>query len=155
MANYAGAIAALRTAFAAAWAAAYPAVPIAYPNTIPPAETWPPIDGSGAPVPWVYFEVIGNGAALRSCGAPGSLLWLYKAHIFVHVFVPADYGTDDAEAFAVAAGEIFRAQTFYQDGAGAKIICYAPQTDGGAKDADNGNQWRITCSIPFEYYHHG
>jgi hypothetical protein len=151
MADYAGAIAALRSAFAAAWTA----TPIAYPNTPPPAATWPPIDGNGAPLPWVYFEVVGNGSTLRSLGLPGALLWLYKGHVFVHVFVPSDYGTDAAEAYAAAAGEIFRAQTFYQDGSGAKVICYAPETDGGQKDADNGNQWRITCTIPFEYYHHG
>lgn len=40
-----------------------------------------------------------------------------------------------------------------QDGAGAKVIAMAPQVNGGASDADNGNQFRVTCFVPFEYFH--
>jgi hypothetical protein len=28
----------------------------------------------------------------------------------------------------------------------------APQTDGGASDADNGNQFRVTMAVKFEFY---
>ena len=53
---------------------------------------------------------------------------------------------------AEAAGEKFRAATLYQDGAGAKVVCLAPVCDGGGPDAENGNVFRVTTTIPFEFY---
>lgn len=151
MADYAGAVAALKAAFVTSWSTT---TPIAYANE-PKDTVWPPNDGSGQPLPWVYFEVIGSGSRERGIGKIGDKIWLYLGNIHVHVFVPKDYGTDDAHALAVQAGEIFRAQTFYNDGLGAKVICGSPSTDGGASDADNGDWFRLTCTVPFEYYHRG
>jgi hypothetical protein len=50
------------------------------------------------------------------------------------------------------AGEVFRAQTFYNSDPGAKVICGAPSIRGGDSDADNGNWFGVTVTIPFEFY---
>lgn len=147
MADYAGAVAAIKALFASSWTA----TAVAYQNQ----------DFADQTGPWVYFEVISSGSTLRGIGTPGSNVWLYWGNIFIHVFVPLNYGDADAHTMAVAAGEIFRSKQFYdttpgfcvrtglgQDGEG-------PQTDGGGSDADNGNWWRVTCRVPFEYYHRG
>jgi hypothetical protein len=154
MADYAGAVAAMRARFAAAWNE----TPIAYQNETPQdadgraITPWPPVDGSNKPTPWVYFEVLAASAAIRGAGLPANNIWLTSGFIYVHVFTPEGYAYPDSLRLADAAGEVFRAATFYQGGDGAKVVCMAPLTDGGASDADNGNWFRVTCAIPFEFY---
>lgn len=139
MADYAGAVAAMRARFEANWIE----TPIAFQNEAPPEF------GTN---PWVYFEVIASQSEIRGAGRPGDNVWLTTGHIFVHVFTPEGYGYPESLRLADAAGEIFRARTFYNDADGAKVICMAPQTDGGASDADNGNWFRVTTAIPFEFF---
>lgn len=147
MADYAGAVAAMRDRFVANWTS----TPIEYQN-----ESW-----SEHSTPWVYFEVISTDSKLRGVGTPGSLTWLYRGNIFIHVFVPVGYGAADAHTFAVAAGEIFRAKEFYNTTPGCAVRTgigpdgEGPRTDGGGSDADNGNWWRVTATIPFEFYYRG
>jgi hypothetical protein len=146
MSDYAGACVAIKARFVAAWTE----TPIAFANQDPPQEPWPPASGA-----WVYAEVVGNGSDLRSIGKPGDHMWTYRGHIFIHVFVPIGYGVEEPERLAVAAGEIFRAATFYDDGNGSKVVCISPQVDGGASDADEGNWFRVTATVPFNYLHRG
>jgi hypothetical protein len=153
MADYAGAVAAMRARFSGAWTE----TPIAYQNETPQDEsgaaiTWPPVNDQGQPLPWVYFEVIATQSDIRGAGLPGNQTWLTRGYIYAHVFTPLGYGYAESLRLADQAGQIFRAQTFYQNGSGAKVICMAPQTDGGASDADNGNWFRVTTAIPFEFY---
>lgn len=148
MADYAGAVAAMRARFAAGWAE----TPIAYQNETPQdadgaaLDPWPPAG------PWVYFEVVASQSDIRGAGLPGDNVWLTTGNIFIYVFTPLGYGLPEPLRLAGVAGEIFRAATFYQDGSGSKVICMAPNVDGGASDADNGNWFRVTCSVPFEFY---
>lgn len=152
MPDYAGAVAAIKTRFATAWTT----TPIAYQNEAPPEATWPPVDGSGLPKAWVYLEVIANRTGLRAAGRPGSQFWLTEGHILVHIFVPPLDGTATAHGYAVTIGEIFRAKAFYRDeAAGAEVRTWAPMADGGSADAENGNYFRITVTIPFEFYYRG
>jgi hypothetical protein len=161
MADYAGAIDAIRARFVDQWKIDGAArTLITFPNE--PAVDgqgnpikMPPKGPDGAPVPWVYFEVIGNGSDLRGAGSPGDHIWLYRGGIFIHVFVPEGSGTDDLNALAIAAGEIFRATTLYADGQGRKVVCMSPSIRGGGSDADRGNVFGVTCFIPFEYFHRG
>lgn len=148
MANYAGAVAAMRSRFSTAWTE----TPIAYQNETPQdgsgvaIEPWPP-DG-----PWAYFEVMSTVADIRGAGLPGNQVWLTRGYIHAHIFTPLGYGLPEALRLAEAAGEIFRSATFYQDGQGSKVLCMAPQIDGGGSGDDEGNWFRVTCAIPFEFY---
>lgn len=151
MPDYAGAVAAIQSRMTDNWSQ----TPIVLQNEQPTAPM-PPVDGSGNPIAWVYLEVIGNGAAQRAWGMPGSQPWLYEGHILAHVLVPIGTGAGVAHSYAVAIGEIYRSAAFYRDeAAGAEVRTFAPWTDGGGKDADNGNFWRVTCTIPFEFYYRG
>lgn len=146
--SYAGAVAAIRERLQANWTT----TPIAFQNE---RFTHPtdPISGEGAP--WVYLEVIGNYSELRGAGTPGDNIWCYDGHILIHVFVPVNSGVELAQQLAVAAGEIFRAAGFYNDGQGSIVRSWSPQTDGGGISDDDGNWFRVTCTIPFEYFHRG
>lgn len=151
MADYAGAVAAIKQRFTDNWVVGSdPKTPVVFQNA---GNLYNP--GGDTNQPWVYFEVIGSSAGLRGWGTPGDNVYLYRGHIYVHVFVPINTGTDTAQEYAVAAGEIFRSKGFYSDGNGAIVRTLAPQTDGGDTSAGDGNWWRVTCTIPFEFFYHG
>lgn len=166
MADFAGAIAALRTYFAAQWVDGQSRrTPIAFQNEAPndggsppvAISPWPPTDESGAPRLWVYFEVQGNAGDLRGAGLPGDHVYLDTGHIVISAFGPKGSGSGDdggVAALAVAAGNIFRSQTLYQDGAGAKLVCSAPYPPRDAVAvANSGNQYGQTVSVPFEFFY--
>lgn len=138
MADYAGAVAALRAAFVAAWTE----TPIAFQNE--PFE-----DQSAAP--WVFFEVLSTASDRRGAGLPGNNTWLTQGIINIHVFTPLNYGYPESLRLADAAGDVFRAATLYQTG-NAKVVCGAPQTDGGGSGDDDGIWFRVTTVIPFEFF---
>ena len=147
MADYAGAVAAIKQRLSDNWTTTQ----IAFQNETP-GEPWPPVDVNGSPVAWVYLEVIAATSGLRGVGLPGSQTWLYEGNIFVHVFVPVGTGTVLANQYAVSIGEIFRAKSFYRDeSAGAEVRTWSPRMDGGASAAANGNYFRVSCTIPFEF----
>lgn len=148
MADYAGAVKAMRDRFEQNWTL----TPVMFQNEKPTAMPWPPQDSNGNMAPWVYFEVLAVHSELRGAGLPGNQTWLTRGYINVHVFTREGYGYEGSLQLTDAAGEIFRSQTFYRDGQGAKVLCMAPMTDGGASDADNGNAFRVTTAIPFEFY---
>ena len=146
MASLAGAIAAMRAHFVTGWT-----TPIAYPNGERPAGIWPPqVDGK--PVPWAYFEVLPSDSDYRGVGLPGDHVWLTRGNIFINIYCAQGAGVSPALELAEAAGEKFRAQTLYRDEAGAKVVCRAPICDGGGPDAENGNVFRVTTTIPFEFF---
>jgi hypothetical protein len=146
MADYAGAVAAMRARFVSAWGAT---TAVMFQNEVPSPD---PL-AVDPPLPWVYFEVIQTVSIERGVGLPGSKVWLTSGNIFLHVFAPLNYALPDQLALAVQAGEIFRAATFYVDNtAGAKIVTSAPSVGGGDSSADNGNWFVVTVSIPFEFY---
>jgi hypothetical protein len=144
MADYAGAVAAMRARFVAAWGTT---TPVQYQNEDPPQEPWPPSPA----VPWVYFEVIETQTKLIGGGPVGARTWFTVGNIFVHVMVPKGYALPAQLALAEQAGTIFRAATFYTSDPTAKVTTIAPSTDGGDSNADNGNWFAMTVSIPFEF----
>ncbi len=151
MADYAGAVAAIKAKFVAEWVTGgSPTTPVVFQNA---ANEYDP--STNTQQPWVYFEIIGSSSGLRGVGTPGSQTWLYRGFIAAHVFVPINSGFELAQTYAVAIGEIFRAKGFYNDGNGAIVRTWSPRTDGGESDADDGNWWRVTCTIPFEFFYRG
>lgn len=150
MPDIAGAMAAIEQRLADNWTT----TPIAYANAVP-QQPWPPADGSGSAVPWVFIEVINTQSRGRAVGVPGNQFWLYEGLVSVHVFVPKDYGVADARTYASQIGEIFRNATFYNSTPGYQVRTLSPMIDGGGSGSEDGNWFRLTATIPFEYYHRG
>jgi len=144
MADYAGAVAAMRARFEGASLA-----PAEYQNEDPPQSPWPP---AAPAVPWIYFEVIEAQTALRGVGLPGNQTWLTSGHIFIHVFVPKGYGLAEHLTLAGRAGDVFRSATFYNAEPGAKVVCLGPTVQGGDSASDDGNWFSVTVAIPFDFY---
>lgn len=146
MADYAGAVAAIKARMAANWTT----TPVVYQNA---GNAYDP--SSNPQAAWVYFEVLGSSGGLRGVGTPGSHVYLYRGFIAAHVFVPVNAGDELAQQHAVTIGEIFRHKEFYTDTPPNCVRTLTPQTDGGGSDADDGNWWRVTMSCPFEFYYRG
>lgn len=157
MADYAGAVEAIKAHFAASWATTR----VVYDNETP-ADPWPPKDGAGRLAAWVRLEVICTGARLAAVGTPGAAAWRYDGEIIAHVFVPVAGGLATARAHAVAIGEVFRNRQLY-DGvtAGAYVRTgigvdgSGPSVDRGGAGDDDGVWFRVSAAIPFQYWHRG
>ncbi|MBS7699171.1 MULTISPECIES: phage tail terminator-like protein [unclassified Chelatococcus] len=148
MADYAGAVAAIFARLQAQWTA----TPLAFPNGARPAELDP---DTGLLRPWVYAEVIGAGSTIVGAGVPRDHVYVYDGLIKLHVFTPS--GTDAAVGFqhAVALGEIFRTQEFYNETSGHCVRSWSPRVDDGGDGDSDGLWFRVTTTIPFEYWHRG
>lgn len=159
MPDYAGAKAAMRARFVDGWAAR---TPIAFQNERPPGwnetppKPWPPVNDDKELLPWVLFEVIGSGAELAgSGGQPGNRLWRYEGEINVHVFVPVGSADADATGLALAAGELFRAASFYEGTGGRRVRTLTPSIDDISTGDDEGTTVRCSMSVDFTYWHRG
>lgn len=164
MGSYADAKTAVRTLFDAGWTSTRKV----FQNEVPDAP-WPPVapaeGGSQFPtlLPFVFFEMATMpGQSLRGIGLPGDQLSQVNGFIFAHVFVPADSGDATATTHAEAIGELFRSKLIYEAD-GCYLRSWVPRVDEGGDGATaseiagiNAGSWfRVTMSVPFQYFHQG
>lgn len=163
MGSYGAAKAAVRAALEAGWTTTR----IAYQNEVP-AEPWPPkevVPGSSFPAmqPFVFFEMATMpGQTFRGVGVPGDQLSQTNGTIFVHVFVPDGAGETLATQYAETIGELFRSKKPYEAD-GCYLRTWVPRVDEGGDAAaqseiagvNAGNWFRVTMSVPFQYFHQG
>lgn len=143
--DWAGAAQAIEDRLRAQWSD----TPIAVQN----GKDFPKADADGTLKPWVYLEIEGAGSTQRGVGAPGNQLWVDDGLIAVHVFVPVGKGAAKARQIASAVGEIYRAARFYDDVEGYFVRTFAPHVDGGGSGDDDGLWWRVSVSVPFEFWY--
>ncbi|GJE14010.1 phage tail terminator-like protein [Methylobacterium longum] len=152
MPSYAGAKQAIEARLRANWTTTTVAVPNPTTEQTALVKTR---DAEGETIPWVYLEIADAGSAQIGVGRPGDQLWVYDGLINVHVFVPDGSGTADAEAYADQIGDIFRAARFYADTPGFEVRCGSPRVSDAGSGSDDGLWYRVTATIPFEYFHRG
>lgn len=164
MGSYGAAKAAVRAALVAGWTTTR----IAYQNETP-ADPWPPtavVPGSSFPQmqPWVYLEMATMpGQTIRGVGVPGDQLSQTNGMIYVHVFVPDGTGEATGTQYAEQIGELFRSKVPYNPGDGCYLRTWVPRVDEGGDAAaqseiagvNAGNWFRVTMSVPFQYFHQG
>lgn len=159
MPDYFGAVSAIKARLVEQWVdgGGNPKTLIVYVNK-QPDPPFPPIDPiSGNPLAFLVCEVAGTRSDPYTFGNTGNRFFVYDGLILLHVLVPIDEGTDHAQQIAVAAGEIFRAATFYEDANGSYIRTIAPNPPDGGGGADlegvqAGNTFRVTVTIPFQFF---
>jgi len=139
--TFAAAVAAIRSRMETEWPALRPTIPIRFVNEDAVL--------ADSPTAHVFFEVVPGQAVLRGVGEPGNRLYIYPGIIQAHVFVPTGEGETLARQYADEIGEIFRAKQF-----GSTVRTNVPSVDPGDSSGD-GNYWRVTASIDFDYYHQG
>src|SRR4051812_48685491 len=85
------------------------------------ADPWPPVDGAGNLLPWVFVELEDTDAGIIGFGTPTNNTVLDSGFCRFHAMVPTGEGLSRARAHAVAIGEIFRQQQFFSDEAGVAV----------------------------------
>lgn len=150
MPDYAGAEAAIRAKLAAEWSTTR----IAYQNETP-ADPWPPTDDDGVLLPWVNLEIECFGAPIIGQGRQGNHVYRYEGMISVHVFTPTGDGAAIGKQHAVAIGEIFRRQKFYDAVPGYCVRTEDPYPADGDGASDDGAWFGTTMTCPFTYWHRG
>ncbi|MDP1866997.1 MAG: hypothetical protein Q8L13_11740 [Bradyrhizobium sp.] len=155
-ADLAGALLAIKQKFEAEWVVgSEPRTRITEVNKDPPAP-WPPRDADNKLENYVLIAPVAVDGLHLAFGKPGNQTYLDPGLIHIHVFVPVGEGTEDANALAVAAGNIFRARKFYDDVTpGCYVRTWTPRVDGGGPGDDDGAWYRVSATIPFHYYHRG
>jgi hypothetical protein len=147
MADYAGAISAIKTHLLNNWTT----TPLGFINEAEPVQK----DVDGNLSPWLLCEVVSTGSNVRGSGKPGSQIIVYDGLVKCYLFVPTGTGTDVGFEYAVQLGDIFKNQVFYDNGIGCFIRTGYPALDGGNASSDDGLWFGITAAIPFSYWHRG
>lgn len=155
-ADWAGAIKAIKDRFVAQWVdGPDPRTRIAFVNETPD-DPWPPRDADNKLQGYVLFAPQGVSGDRIAFGTPGNMTYLYPGLIHAHVYVPVGSGTDGAFPLAWSAGDIFKNQKFYDDiTPGCYVRSWTPRVDGGGPGDDDGVWYRVTATVPFEYWHRG
>lgn len=160
-ADYAGAKAAIIQRFLDNWVSGPNLLtPVGYVNSVDP--TIVDEDGDPRTTPWnstwVMIEVVNSGSRIEAFGSIGNNNVVYYGLIKGHVFVKTGDGTADADAKALAIGEIFRDALFYDNvTAGCFVrsgyrLDEQPRIDGGDASSGDGNWFAVTATIPFEFW---
>jgi len=153
MADYAGAVAAVKAYFTSNWTA----TPYGFVNEAAPVSTYE----DGTLRPWVLFELVHAGSTIMGSGTPGQQTIVYDGIINAHVFVEKGSGDADGLAKAIAIGELFRNKVLYD---AVTAGCFVrtgfdrngvPRIDSGDITSDDGKWFTVTAAIPWEYWHRG
>lgn len=147
MTDYVGAVAAIKAMLVANWTT----TPIAYANE----RALDAVDDNGDPVPWLFCEIISSGSDVVGSGVPGNQVILYQGLIKLHVFIPTGTGIETGFTHAVALGDIFKNQVFYNGTAGRYVRTLFPRIGEGEANSEDGAWFSVTATIPFEYWHRG
>lgn len=93
--------------------------------------------------PWVYAEVLGVDGDGSLFGSAGKRVKSELGLIACHVFVPTGTGTAEAYRLAEDLGEMLTLRNL-ADGA---VTAHATISGAGSGD-DEGNWFRVVCSVP-------
>lgn len=102
----------------------------------------PPTDGKKS---FVYLEVLPGNSFQQSLGSTTLRKYRHIGLIQVHIFTPVNTGTGKAMEYADSIAAIFRGVEFNG------VICRDVSIGQGEKSDDDGNWWRTTISITFQY----
>ena len=113
----------------------------------PVDEGGKPLDANGARVPFVKVEVLGGLNDMITTGAPdGSGTYRHPGLIRGYVVVPFGTSTDEAMRVADAFGAVFAYAEM-----GTTVRTYAPSTFANVAGYEDGNDYVLMVSIPFDY----
>lgn len=147
--DVAGALAAIEKRISDNWTT----TPVAYENKRPEGE-WPPVDPvTKAAMPWVYCELIDVPAGIVGFGTPSNQTVADGGIIKMHVMVKKGSGLKAARENAVALGELFRQQKFFDTDPTAYVRTYTPTVGRSDLVSDDGNWVGMACSVPYDFFH--
>jgi hypothetical protein len=127
----------------------FTAAPLVWPNE----RTFAP----DVPAAFVAVEVIGLDNAIRGVGDPSNRLFIHSGLIMAHCFAVFGTGSGAADTMADALADLLTRQDILISGAAESPLVRTedPTTHDGELGSEDGNYWRVTVSVPFDFYYWG
>lgn len=105
------------------------------------------------PAHWLRVEVQGTENRVHSVGSPGNRLFLHDGIAWLHVFAPFGTGEDEAGAFADQLGTLLQRRDIPAPTVPQIVRTEDPSVNPGERDSENGNWYRISVSVPFQFFY--
>lgn len=112
-------------------------------------------DLPAAPSPFVAIEVMGVTNSVRGIGEPGNRLFIHPGIILAHVFVPFGIGQAAGDTVADAIGLLLQRKDIAAPTLPQLVRTEDPTMIDGELGSEDGNYWRVSVSIPFDFYYFG
>ncbi len=107
------------------------------------------------PTAFVAVEVEGVSNSIRGVGDPSNRLFIHPGIILAHCFVVFGTGSAAADGIAGALALLLTRKEFAAPTLPQIVRTEDPTTYEGELASDDGNYWRVTVSIPFDFYYWG
>lgn len=107
--------------------------------------SWPNelFDKPEPPAFWAAVEMTGDDLGPIEAGGNGT--WQEEGRLYVHLFTPAGFGTDDARAVGKQIAGLFR-------GLGPRAVNYERASIGaGQTDDTDGTYWLMSVTVDWHY----
>jgi uncharacterized protein DUF4128 len=136
-----------KTAIRAYIEAGFTAAPLLWPNERH--------SDTATPQSFVAVEVKGATNNIRGIGLPGSRLFIHGGVIMAHVFVPFGVGQATGDDLADAIALLLTRKDIPAPSGVQVVRTEDPSTYDGELSDEDGNYWRISVSVPFDFYYSG
>lgn len=123
----------------------FTATPLIWPNER--------IDTAEPPARFVAVEVQGVTNEIRGVGDDGHRLFIHPGIIIAHVFTEFGEGEAAADAIADELSSLLSWQQVDAPAAPQIVRTHSPTVHDGELNSENGNYWRVTVSVPFDFYY--
>jgi hypothetical protein len=107
------------------------------------------------PTAFVAVEVQGAINAIRGIGDPGNRLFIHGGVILAHVFVPFGIGQSAGDDLADAIGLLLTRKDIAAPTLPQVVRTEDPSLRDGELGSDDGNYWRVSVVVPFDFYYFG
>ncbi len=125
----------------------FTALPMVWPNERAPMNS--------TPTAFVAVEVMGAGNTIKGIGQPGNRLFIHVGVIMAHIFVPFGTGSAAADSHAEALAGLLTRKDIPAPTAPSMVRTEDASSYDGELGSEDGNYWRVTVSVPFDFYHFG
>lgn len=116
---------------------------------------WPNerIDSAEPPVRFVAIEVQGVTNEIRGVGDDGNRLFIHPGIVLAHIFTEFGEGETTADSIADEIANLLSWKQFDAPASPQMVRTHSPTMHDGELNSENGNYWRVTVSVPFDFYY--
>ena len=112
-------------------------------------------DLPATPAAFVALEVQGISNSIRGVGQPGNRLFIHGGLILANVYVPFSVGSKAGDDLADAIGLLLTRRDIAAPSVPQVVRTEDPTVHAGELGDDDGNYWRVSVAVPFDFYYFG
>jgi hypothetical protein len=112
-------------------------------------------DLPATPAAFVAIEVQGVSNSIRGVGQPGNRLFIHGGLILANVYVPFSVGSKAGDDLADAIGLLLTRRDIAAPSVPQVVRTEDPTVHDGELGDEDGNYWRVSVAVPFDFYYFG